>query len=248
MPQWPQWPKSKEFSDRFFVPDLVPDSGPGNRGPLRAIFIGESPHRDEVSPEAPWERSPFRGVAGREWWEALSRYLAQPIVMRPVPRREVLEESCSELGIAVMNAVQYPIDPKIVMHQGAACDPRAQLGFEKGAGPFGYRAVLKAKGPDNAVAWAIQDLARRLEKLDARRIVCLGNDSRWFTEQAQQLLPESSPFRYAELQTIPHPSSWWRNADYRRRALEVLREIMSGPGAPRASRDSSRAHPKNLSS
>ena len=42
---------------------------------------------------------------------------------KPVPSRRELLRVCSELRIAVMNAVQFPLDPAITKHQGAASSP-----------------------------------------------------------------------------------------------------------------------------
>ena len=82
------WPKSEAYVSRFRVPDLIPPQTEIHE--LKAIFIGESPHRDEVLSEDPGERSPFRGVAGREWWTELSRFMKKPSSMRPVPPRNEL--------------------------------------------------------------------------------------------------------------------------------------------------------------
>lgn len=219
------WPASREFMNRFLVPDLIP----AGEGELRAVFIGESPHRDEVKPEKTRDRTPFRGVAGREWWSELSRFLAEPLP-REVPDREKLLDVCDELGVGVMNAVQYPIDSKIKLHQGEKASPVEQLGFDKSSGPTSYKKIYRESGSHGEVGTAIQDLAKRLQKLEDRRprIVCLGNDSRWFTEKALSCLPEDSPLREQELLTIPHPSSWWRNASYRARAVVLLNELLSG--------------------
>ncbi len=216
------WPKTKPFAERFRVEDLVPrDVKPGE---FRAVFIGESPHRDEVAPDSASERSPFRGVAGREWWSALSRYLKAPYDGKKVPPRSELLRLCSELRIAVMNAVQYPIDPKIELHQGEKSSPILQLGFHKATGEGSYKTVFK-RGQKNPVTEAIDDLASRLryfEDSDAA-LVCLGNDSRWFVEKALQKLGWER-----ELVTIPHPSSWWRNAGYKSRAIDFLEQEL-GP-------------------
>lgn len=216
-----KWPRSEQFNRRYRVLDLIPEDVASSR--LKAIFIGESPHRDEVAPESAAERSPFRGVAGREWWAELVRFTGDPIVTRPVPPRKVLLEICSELQIGVMNAVQFPIDRKIMMHQGDASDPVVQLGFDKSTGSTSYKAVFKVQGQDGPVGSALDDLRARLQPLARPGIqwVCLGNDSRWFVERIHSEFSGLKP-----LLTIPHPSSWWRNAAYKARAVETLQALL----------------------
>lgn len=216
------WPKSKQFVARYKVQDLVPEKV------SRAVFVGESPHRDEVAPESPSERSPFRGVAGREWWSELAKFLSHPLAMRPVPPRATLMQVCEELEIAVMNAVQYPLDPKIMLHQGRESAPVVQIGFEKGVGEQSYKAVYRQDLHPNPVESAIADLASRLTELKGApaQIVCLGNDSRWFVERAVQEIPVDAPLVQKPVLTIPHPSSWWRNSAYRARAVEVLGNML----------------------
>lgn len=229
------WPFFPSYAERFRVPDILPKGDGWSQ--LKAVFIGESPHRDEVAPKDPALRSPFRGVAGREWWEELVKIAGIEMKVRPVPARPLLENLCQQLRIGVLNAVQYPIDPKITLHQGDASTPRTQLGFEKGAGDFGYKAVVKQSPRDsrqgNPVQHAILDLAFRLSELAASpaQVVCLGNDSRWFVERAMERLPEGTPLAGKPLITIPHPSSWWRNAAYRARAVGTLQQLLgSGTG------------------
>jgi len=216
------WPAGKSYAARFCVDDLVPEEISLSR--CRAVFIGESPHRDEVAPESSKERSPFRGVAGREWWSELVRVLGQPIPTRPVPSRETLLRICADLKIAVMNAVQFPIDPKITLHQGVEVLPREALGFEKGTGEWGYKEVLKKGGRSNSVQAAIDDLARRLSFFEdsPAQVVCLGNDSRWFVERALAKLSPEANLKVLPLVTIPHPSAWWRNVAYKKRAVDFL--------------------------
>jgi hypothetical protein len=223
------WPRFPKYSRRFRVPDLKPPGGPGSRGNLVVIFVGESPHRDEVAPTDPRERTPFRGAAGRAWWSELAKFLKHPKEVRPVPPRPVLLEICAELRIAMINAVQFPLDPKIALHQGRQAAPIPNLGFEKGPGRLGYKAVWKKSGQKGPVGMAVSDLAKRLRPLQAgrARIVCLGNDSCWFVERALELLDPAHEIRVS---TVPHPSCWWRKASYRRRAIEALSSILTAPG------------------
>jgi hypothetical protein len=215
--------RSKAYVDRFRVEDLIPK----DRQHLKAIFVGESPHRDEVAPEKASERSPFRGMAGRQWWTELARYLKVPVVANPVPPRKALLQICEELRFALMNAVQFPIDSKITLHQGEKSAPRVQLGFEKNAGPFAYKTIFKRNQDASSVQWALHDLASRLRPLEnsPARLICLGNDSKWFVENSLHLLNPDAPLLQQPLTTIPHPSSWWRNASYRERAVKTLREL-----------------------
>ncbi len=213
----PSWPFQRAYAARYRVPDLLP----GTKR-VRAVFVGESPHRDEVAPESAGERSPFRGMAGREWWSALAKFQRHPLVAKPVPPRAELEALCRELGVAVLNAVQFPLDPKISLHTGESAVPARELGFAKDKGATGYKAVLKTGGKQNPVEQAIRDLqARLLPWVEAGvPVVCLGNDSRWFVERA--VGAEGA----AKLLTIPHPSSWWRNGENRRRALSTLDQLL----------------------
>ena len=223
------WPLSRKYSARYRVEDLIPIFSRSNFSKLKAVFIAESPHKDEVSSENPRERSPFRGTAGKEWWGALSKIAGDQPISGEIPSREKLLEICFELGIVVMNAVQFPLDPKITLHQGHSCDPVEFLGFQKSSGPLGYKAVLKnsdrKNSVNNPVGEAILDLRMRLEGLkksnDVSIIVCLGNDSRWFVERAAQ-----GNLDDLKIQTIPHPSSWWRKAEYRSRALKLLEDLL----------------------
>lgn len=216
----------------LWVPDLLP---PDLRA-VKVVFIGESPHRDEVAPESEGERTPFRGMAGGEWWTALSRFLpesAQPKTMKPVPPRAELIEICEELSIAVLNAVQFPIDPKITLHQGESSHPRVRLGFEKGSGIWGYRAVFSASGYDGPVGLAICGLASRLMSFSEGEasLVCLGKDAEWFVKKALNLLQRDRSTTCKPWLRIDHPSSWRRNSAYRERAAKVLEDLLSKKAA-----------------
>lgn len=217
------WPEHFEYIERFRVPDLA---GPG---PARVLFIGESPHRDEVSSEDIRERSPFQGFAGREWWKELFRIVGENVPMKPIPPRAQLLELCDRLKIQIAYAVPFPMDPKIQNHFGDAANPVSYLGFTKASGALGYRSVFKASKMDGPVGRAIQDLVSRLSLIQAEQIVCMGQDSKWFVDQALELLPATSPLRAKPLMVIPHPSSWMRNEIYRRRALEALYPLLGAP-------------------
>lgn len=215
------WPVRAEYVSRYRVPDLLP----GAPEKARAVFVGESPHRDEVAPETPEERTPFRGMAGREWWSAVARLSGREIAVKPMPPRAVLEPLCRDLGIGLLNAVQYPLDPGITRHTGQDADPASALGFAKASGPTSYKRVFKEPARANPVAQAIDDLKARLAPFVEAGVpvVCLGNDSRWFVDQA---LAENAE-ALARVQVMPHPSSWWRNANNRTRAMNVLERVLS---------------------
>jgi hypothetical protein len=220
------WPRSARFRNRYRVDDLVPELASRR---FRAIMIGESPHRDEVAPQDPAERSPFRGVAGRHWWAEVGRFLAEPARVPPIPPRAVLLDWCQELRIAIINSVQYPLDPRIVLHEGEDCSPEKQLGFAKVSGALSFR-----KSPRTIVA--VRDLAGRLEPISESvgPVLCLGADARWFADRALALLPERAPLKHARIDTIPHPASWWRRPEYRKRARDALAEVF-GQGRRRDS-------------
>ena len=221
-----KWPLNSAYRERFRVEDLIPQIALGHE--LTAVFIGESPHRDEVASENAAERSPFRGTAGREWWQELSQFQATSLPVKPVPDRMRLLQICSELQIGVMNAVQFPIDPKICLHQGNESDPYLYLGFEKSAGIKGYKAIFKQNIDINPVLNSLEDLRARLSVFDKMpvQLVCLGNDSRWFVEHALKGF-EGSPLTQKPLLTIPHPSAWWRKAEFRSRSVALLNELLA---------------------
>ena len=200
-------------AERWRVPDLVP-----NGVELCAIFVGESPHKDELKPEKKVERSPFRGSAGRRWWQEIFGCAGLQLQNdAQVPPKAELEYVCHKLRIAVLNAIQYPIDPRITKHY-PACVPREYLKFDKGTrdrngngkGPFGYKTVFDDQDCTDPVGEAIMDLARRLKFFSnmPAQIVCLGNDSQWFVRQAIRRLPAGCALWGQEPVTIPHPARW----------------------------------------
>lgn len=212
--------------ERYFVPDLTPR----DRMELRAlrpwvVFVGESPHLSEVAPERKGDRRPLCGAAGRQWWSLLSELLEG----RPDPdvSLERILGFSARHGIAVMNSVQYPLDPKIAAVHPQA-DPLENLGFSKAAGELGYK---RRKG-GAAVRSAIGNLRRRLSdrRIGDAAIWCLGNDSEWFVRQA---LDGVDPSRLAG--KVPHPSAWWRQGGlFGRIAREKLGTLLER--APRPGR------------
>ncbi len=208
---------------RYLVPDLTPQARPRVRSfQPKVLFVAESPHVQEVTPEAEPERRPLCGTAGRAWWGALTDLL-EGKASNDVTLEHLLE-FCREWGIGVMNAVQLPLDPKITKAFPEA-DPVRQLGFAKGSGPTFYK---KKKGTPE-LERALKSLRKRLKEEHVRDlpIVALGNDSEWFLRQA--LTPEEAELRL--IGKLPHPSAWWRRGGlYGRQAREKLAEIFERTG------------------
>ncbi len=213
---------------RWLVPDLSPRDRAALAGaPVRYVFVAESPHVSEVEPEAVSERRPLCGMAGRKWWSALGD------VLEGAGGEDVSLEGmlalCSRHRIAVLNAVQYPIDEGITKSFPGA-DPLGSVGFSKNAGPHAYKKKERAAQVDAAIS----DLRQRLldPALSAAEIHCLGNDSEWFVSRA--LTPDERAARLRD--KIPHPSAWWRKGGhFGRVAREKLALIFSDRGVPVAS-------------
>lgn len=230
-----QEPMTKD-AERWFVPDLVP-----NGIELCSIFVGESPHKDELKPERKIERSPFRGSAGKQWWLEIFGCAELPWQHEAlIPPRTELEHVCGRLRIAVLNAVQYPIDPKITRHY-PACVPREYLQFDKGTrdvkgngkGPFGYKTVLDDQNCTGPVGERIIDLARRLKRFSKMpaQIVCLGDDSEWFVRRAIQQLTPGCALKKKLPVTISHPARWKYSSqqlgrNYREDAVRTLKQLI----------------------
>lgn len=207
------------MNPRFFVPDLSPLDRPGLSGVhLRLIFVAESPHVSEIEPDSPSERRPLCGKAGKLWWRKLGE------VFDSNPTDDVSLEHmlgfCSRHRFAVMNAVQYPLDPKIALHFPPA-EPIANLGFAKTSGEFSY----KKRNTNPKVEPVLEGLRQRLTHgaMTGVPVVVLGNDAEWFVTAA--LGPEQARARI--LSKIPHPSAWWRKSGFfGRLATQKLQEIL----------------------
>lgn len=187
---------------RFFVPDLSPEGRPQLRDfTPRYAFVAESPHVSEISPEKLDERRPLCGKAGLQWWGLLSELLEGE--SSTDVSRSRLEAFCQKHRIAVLNAVQYPLDPKVSASFAQAA-PALTIGFSKAPGTDHYK---KMKG-SRELGFALQSLRERLQhpSLGDCPIYCLGNDSEWFVSQA---LGKEEFLRRVKGR-IPHPSAWWR--------------------------------------
>lgn len=188
--------RSESYKDRYFVPDLSPMDRPRLKN-LRPkyVFIAESPHLNEIEETEASARRPLCGRAGQKWWALVAEVLG----CNPPPdlSSRSLEDFCLENQLAVLNAVQYPMDPKITAKYPKA-DPILTVGFSKASGPTFY----KKSGVRSELDLALQSLKNRLEneKIRATPRYALGNDALWIIEQAiQKSVPK-----------IPHPSAWWR--------------------------------------
>ncbi|OFZ17731.1 MAG: hypothetical protein A2X94_15200 [Bdellovibrionales bacterium GWB1_55_8] len=186
---------------RYFVPDLSPQQ----RGEVRnffvdRVFVAESPHIHEVEPEDRNERRPLCGAAGRRWWRMLGELLEQ------APLQDLCSKSlvdfCAKHRFAVLNAIQFPLDPAVTRLFPQA-DPLKTLGFSKAAGVRRYKRMKDSE----EVRGRLTELRARLEHpaLAGKPIYALGKDAEWFLLQALGDLKQP-----ASVGWIPHPSAWWR--------------------------------------
>jgi hypothetical protein len=207
-------------NNRYFVPDLSPmDRSSLHKVHPCIIFIAESPHLNEIGPDECEQRRPLCGVAGKQWWGLLSELLEGEANSDVSLKR--LVEFCERHKIAVMNAVQYPLDPKIARSFPEA-EPVKNLGFCKLSGPQGYKKMKTSR----EVQESIQSLRNRLcdPGVEGAEVHCLGNDAEWFVYQA--LGPKEFEERVKE--KIPHPSAWWRqNGLFGQIAREKLSQIFT---------------------
>ena len=213
-----KWPKIKVFKSRYFVPDLSPEGRPelANLKP-QIVFVAESPFESEVAPEACLVRRPLCGKAGQDWWRMVGQIVANET--STVTTLERLLNLCRTARIAVMNSVQYPLDPKIVSYYGPEADPLAALGFTK-VPPASYKKLRTSDDVQSAIC----NLRERLVHPSVIHlpVVSLGNDSQWFVSQAL----EAPRGIGRHIDTVPHPSAWWRAGgkfrDKARGQLETL--------------------------
>jgi hypothetical protein len=167
----------------------------------RFVFVAESPHISEVEPDELGQRRPLCGAAGKQWWGLLTKLL-EGTENSDVSLKHLLD-FCSRHDIAVMNAVQFPLDPKVSKLFPKA-DPVKNLGFCKVSGEYSHKK-LKKSDPVQSAILALRTRLQHPSFKDAT-IHCLGNDSEWFVLQA---LGQDEAFeRMGE--KIPHPSAWWR--------------------------------------
>jgi len=205
---------------RFHVPDLTPRDRPELEGlRFRYVFVAESPHISEIEPETESERRPLCGAAGKVWWNALSETLTG--VSNENLSLEYFLKFCRKHRIAIANAVQVPLDPK-VMRLFPDADPMRTLGFSKEMGPRHYKKASLEK--------VLADLRRRLSDpgLQGAKVVTLGNDADWFIRAA---LPQDD-FERIYAGKVAHPSAWWRRGGhFGRVSRETLKTLLDTLGA-----------------
>lgn len=209
---------------RFFVPDLSPiDRQLLKTAEVQHVFIAESPHISEIEAENEEQRRPLCGMAGRQWWTMLAEVLGENEEV--LLTAESLQHFCRKYHLAILNAVQYPLDPKVTKRFPDA-DPVKNLGFQKASGPYSFKR-LRATEPVQTV---IRDLQQRVchPSLSQAKIHCLGNDAQWFLGQALTPYPEDFQ-RFVD--KIPHPSAWWRQGGYFGRVAHEKLDKIFGPKA-----------------
>jgi hypothetical protein len=208
---------------RYLVPDLSPQARPKlSKLRPKVLFVAESPHIHEVEPAVESERRPLCGAAGKAWWGTLTELL-EGETNSDVSLKHLIE-FCGDWDIAVMNAVQVPLDPK-VMKRFPDADPLRHVGFSKEAGPSFYK---KQKGTPQ-LERTLKNLRDRLSEKSVKDlpIVALGNDSDWFLRQALS----SEEVERRLMSKLPHPSAWWRRGGlYEKQAREKLAEIFERTG------------------
>jgi hypothetical protein len=218
--------RASEFQDhRFKVPDLSPQARPFlSKMKPKWVFVAESPHLHEIEPESIDHRRPLCGKAGQVWWRLLSELLEKETSTEVSLER--LLKFCWDHQIVILNAVQFPLDPKIAIKFPEA-DPVKNLGFSKASGPHSFKK-LKSSRP---VQQALDSLGKRLRHpaLKEVPVICLGNDAEWFVRQA--LVEEEISARLKE--KVPHPSAWWRRGGYFGRvAKDRLKDLLSEFSCP----------------
>jgi len=204
----------------FLVPDLSPEARVKlARTQPRVIFVAESPHTSEIEPVAIEDRRPLCGKAGKEWWKMVGLLLENESSEDTTLFR--LLRICEEHQIAVLNAVQFPLDLGVAKKFPEA-DPKRVLGFYKGIGEHTYKKMLKS--PE--LKQSLSSLKERLNhpKLAGLPIYALGLDSEWFLKQTFKAKDLKVRYRGR----IPHPSAWWRRGgEFREQARVSLQQVFS---------------------
>lgn len=194
------------LNQRYFVPDLSPQF---HQSLLRIkpqyVFVAESPHVSEVTPQELAQRRPLCGAAGKKWWGELSGLLEGRVAEEL--SLGYLLRFCARHRIVILNAVQFPLDPKVGQEFPEA-DPIQNLGFNKVSGQYSFKKLKDS----SAVVQRIKDLSQRLNhpSIAHLNVHCLGNDSEWFVQRALGQLSQEHRLGTK----IPHPSAWWRKGGY----------------------------------
>lgn len=217
------WPRDSGFRKRFFVGDLTP----GQRPQLhdfrpKMVFVAESPHVSEVTPEALSERRPLCGKAGQAFWKMIAELVLKSADTAVDTSLECQLALCRAGGFAVMNAVQFPLDPK-VMVQFPRANPVENLGFSK-VPPASYKKLRAGRDVEHAVEWLRERLVH--PAIGGVPVVSLGGDAEWFVAAALgEAVGEGR-----HLMKIPHPSAWWRQGGkLREKARGQLADLLREP-------------------
>jgi len=202
----PQTVHAPLLNSRYFVPDLSPEFHQALcKIKPKHVFVAESPHVHEVAPEDRKERRPLCGAAGKKWWGILSELLEGE--RQTDLTLQNLLSFCVKHKVVILNAVQFPLDPKVGQEFPEA-DPVMNLGFNKVSGPYSFKRLKDI----DVVCQRIRDLRQRLKHPTIQHLPVhsLGNDSEWFVKRALQQLGQEERFG----SKIPHPSAWWRKGGY----------------------------------
>lgn len=190
------WPENQKYAKRFWVEDLVPEVPIGQ---IRCVFVGESPHTEEVEPPLQNLRSPFRGKAGRNLFEKICRKPIEGSIDREIWQKKI---NCSR--VAILNAVQFPLDEKITKPFPDA-SPSSNLKFAKVTGEASFRKVF-IRNPDRLNP-AFESLKERLNPYIVARIpvIALGGDAEWFIRAVwgEDFVNNKDLFS-----KCPHPVTW----------------------------------------
>ena len=213
-----EWPANAAYRARYEVPDLSPEQR-SQLGIVRPgfIFVAESPHINEIEPENRAERRPLCGKAGQAFWRMIGSLIADEDSADTSLARQL--KLCQLGNFAVLNAVQFPLDPKVMVVTGPAGDPGVHLGFSKVA-PTTYKKLSSTKNVEAAIALLRARLTH--PSLADALVISLGNDAQWFVNRAVGTVGQSR-----HLMTVPHPSAWWRQGgSLREKARAQLTQLL----------------------
>ena len=217
---------------RYHVRDLSPRDRSALRIAacrIRYVFLAESPHKDEVTDPIARKRMPLVGDAGKRFWREIGTALG--IVIDPDDPQQILQV-CRKYGIAVINAVQFPIGYTIIRSHWQA-NPLRLLGFSKPPRSKKLKAYLSGKAYCSPAKRAkVQPVLKSLRKrltdpaLASARVYCLGGDARWFTRRVWQAgMPPIDDT------VIPHPAVWF-NPKHAAKGKTDLARILKGALLP----------------
>lgn len=198
----------------YFVPDLTPE--PKN-GRYKLIFVGESPHTEEIKQNKD-DRTPFRGESGIRFWQELANLLPHHVDVKHL-NRSVLEEFCWKNDIAVLNAIQYPLKIKNSTNVlGFSNDKKSQDYYVKQA----FRLSGSGASGSN-LRKHICHLAEPLNRIVHRCevIIALGNDAHWFTTHACIRIGTET-----EVLRVPHPFSWIKQVKNKEQATLAIAQAL----------------------